>query len=85
MTPVTAVEHRFGRRKPTWQANVPASARVVKGEPPDAALIKMEWRSDLVVVGRIGGHRSRGMGTTSERVATFSPVPVLVVYRPEQT
>lgn len=84
VTPVMAVERRRFWRKHATPASLPDSAQLVQDEPADAALIRMDWHSDLVVVGRTGAHRSRGMGTTSEKVADFSPVPVLVVHRPEQ-
>ncbi len=83
VTAVMAVGHKPVRQTPTGQASLPTSVQVVEGEPADAALIKTDWHSDLVVVGRTGENRSRGMGTTSQKVAAFSPVPVLVVHRPD--
>lgn len=85
VTVVMAVKHKLGRPAPTWPSLVPTSVRVVEDVPADAALIKTDWHSDLVVVGRTGAHRSRGMGTTSQQVAAFSPVPVLVVHRSAPT
>lgn len=84
LTVVMAMKRKPGHQAPTGQATVPTSVEVVVGEPPDAALIRTDWHSDLVVVGRTGVRRSRGLGTTSEKVAAFSPVPVLVVHRPQQ-